>query len=394
MAGGNLPPAIVIDRGSFNVTDLLIWKTFWGLTVTGLALGALYALVALGYTLVYGVLRLINFAHSEVFMIGTMGALVASTQLLGIDLVGDTESGYPLRTGFALVAILAFTAAVAMAFSGVGAIVLERVAYRPLRGNGEVVGATVLAALTGLVIGLIFTERTVIAVIVGLIATGPIAYAYLRLMKKQRNAPRLAFLISAIGASTAIAEAVAIWGPDEREQYQTPRTLEKRVLFSFFDADVRVDFVIVFLAAIVMMVGLSMFVGKTRLGRGVRAVAQDPETARLMGVDLDRVILVTFLLGGIMAGGAAMMFTLVYEQTRFNIGFLLGVKSFTAAVLGGIGNLKGALLGGLLLGLVENYGSAIFGSQWKDVVAFVVLLLVLMFRPTGLLGEALGKARA
>ena len=113
-----------------------------------------------------------------------------------------------------------------------------------------------------------------------------------------------------------------------------------------------------------------------------------------MGVNVDMVIMVTFLMGGLMAGGAAVMFTVIYDQTRYNIGFLLGVKSFTAAVLGGIGNLKGALFGGLLLGLVENYASAIFGSQWKDVVAFVVLLIVLMFRPTGLLGESLGRARA
>jgi branched-chain amino acid transport system permease protein len=143
-----------------------------------------------------------------------------------------------------------------------------------------------------------------------------------------------------------------------------------------------------------MMIGLTLFVNRSRVGRGVRAVAQDVETARLMGVNVDMVIMVTFLMGGLMAGGAALMFTVIYDQTRYNIGFLLGVKSFTAAVLGGIGNLKGALLGGLLLGLVENYSSAIFGSQWKDVVAFVVLLVVLMFRPTGLLGESLGRARA
>ena len=133
--------------------------------------------------------------------------------------------------------------------------------------------------------------------------------------------------------------------------------------------------------------------GRTRLGRGVRAVAQDVETAKILGVNVDFVILVTFLLGGVMAGAAAMMFTLVYDQTRFNIGFLLGVKSFTAAVLGGIGNLRGALLGGLVLGLGENYGAAIFGGEWKDVIAFVLLLVVLMFRPTGILGESLAKAR-
>jgi branched-chain amino acid transport system permease protein len=142
-----------------------------------------------------------------------------------------------------------------------------------------------------------------------------------------------------------------------------------------------------------MMISLALFVNRTKLGRGVRAVAQDAETARILGVNVDLIILVTFALGGIMAGGAAMLFTLVYDQSRFNIGFILGVKSFTAAVLGGIGNVKGALLGGFLLGLVENYGSAIFGGQWKDVIAFVVLLVVLMFRPNGILGESLGRTR-
>jgi branched-chain amino acid transport system permease protein len=213
------------------------------------------------------------------------------------------------------------------------------------------------------------------------------------LFRRGKQSPRLAFLISAIGASTAIAEAMAIWGPEKREQYQTPRILEKDVLFTFLGADVRVDNLIVIVGALLMMVALTLFVNKSRLGRGVRAVAQDAETARILGVNVDMIILVTFALGGVMAGGAAMLFTLVYEQSRFNIGFILGVKSFTAAVLGGIGNLKGALLGGLILGLVENYASAIFGGQWKDVVAFVVLLVVLMFRPTGLLGESLGRAR-
>ena len=375
------------------MTNLLLWKAFWNLTIQGLALGSIYALIALGYTLVYGVLRLINFAHSEVFMVGTMGALFGSTKLLGIDtLLADGE--YPYKTGLALVGVLAFTAAVAMVFAGGAAVAIERVAYRPMRGSGDIVSATVLAFLTGFVLAFFVSESTTVDIIIGLILTGPIAYGYLRLMGRGRTAPRLAFLITAIGASTAIAEGVAIWGPESREQYQTPRVLEKKVLFHFFDADVRVDYVLVIVLAIAMMVGLTIFVNRTRIGRGVRAVAQDVETARLMGVNVDKVIMITFLLGGLMAGGAAVMFTVIYDQTRYNIGFLLGIKSFTAAVLGGIGNLKGALLGGLALGLVENYSSAIWGSQWKDVVAFVVLLVVLMFRPTGLLGESLARARA
>jgi len=371
--------------------DWLIFRTFWDLTVTGLALGSIYALVALGYTLVYGVLRLINFAHAEIFMVGTFGALLASTQFLNIPLLED--GNYPYRTGMTLVVFLAFIMLIAMAFSGLGAVVLERVAYRPLRGNGDAFGAIVLAFLTAFIASLIFVDNAKTNVIISLLLTAPISYGYLRFFKKGRQAPRLAFLISAIGASTALAEAVGVWSTNGRDQYQTPRLLEKKTLFTMFGTDVRIDYVIVIVGALLMMTALTLFVNKTRLGRGVRAVAQDAETSRILGVNVDMIIIVTFALGGVMAGGAAMLFTLVYDQTRFNIGFILGVKSFTAAVLGGIGNLKGALLGGILLGLVENYGSAIFGGQWKDVIAFTVLLVVLMFRPTGLLGESLGKAR-
>ena len=371
--------------------DWLIIRTFWDLTVTGLALGSIYALVALGYTLVYGVLRLINFAHSEIFMVGTFGSLLASSQFLNIPLLED--GNYPYRAGMTLIFFLVVILIIAMVFSGISAVLLERVAYRPLRGNGDSIGAVALAFLTAFIVSLIFIDDTKVNVIISLLLTAPIAYSYLRIFKRGRQAPRLAFLISAIGASTAIAEAVGVWGTHGRDQYQTARILEKKTVFNLFGTDVRIDYLIVSVGALLMMTALTLFVNKTRLGRGVRAVAQDAETSRILGVNVDMIIIVTFALGGVMAGGAAMLFTLVYDQTRFNIGFILGVKSFTAAVLGGIGNLKGALLGGLVLGLVENYGSAIFGGQWKDVIAFTVLLVVLMFRPTGLLGESLGKAR-
>jgi branched-chain amino acid transport system permease protein len=371
--------------------DWLVIKTFWDLTVTGLALGSIYSLIALGYTLVYGVLRLINFAHSEIFMIGTFSSLIASTQLLNIPLLED--GAYPYRTGLALIFFLVVLLFAAMLMSGIGAVALERVAYRSLRGNGDIVGAVVLAFLTGFVATMIIRDETRFNIIAGAVVTAPIAWFYLRLFGRGKKAPRLAFLITAIGASTAIAEAVGIWGGKGREQYQTPRLLEKKTLFTMFGTNVRIDYVIVIVGALLMMASLALFVNRTKLGRGVRAVAQDAETARILGVNVDLIILVTFALGGIMAGGAAMLFTLVYDQSRFNIGFILGVKSFTAAVLGGIGNVKGALLGGFVLGLVENYGSAIFGGQWKDVIAFVVLLVVLMFRPNGILGESLGRAR-
>ncbi len=290
--------------------------------------------MSLGYTLVYGVLRLINFAHSEVFMIGTFGALFA-TQWLGI-----APNKGSVHTGLGLVGVLAVCLVVSMAFSGGAAVILERVAYRPLR---------------------------------------------------KRHATRLAALISAIGASLAMQEAFALWRGRDFEAF--PRVLKKTSLATFNGADIRSDKVLILVSAIVMMVLLDRFVGLTKIGRGIRAVAQDPETASLMGVDIDRVVTITFLLGGIMAGGAGLLHIVYLENTKYDIGALLGIKAFAAAVLGGIGNLRGALLGGLLLGVMENYGAAFFGTQWKDVVAFVLLVVVLLVRPTGLLGERLGRAR-
>jgi len=305
--------------------------------VNGLALGALYALVALGYTLVYGVLRLINFAHSEVFMIGTAGTLFATT-LLGI---GPAD---PARTGLALAGVLLFCLVVSMAGSGLTAVVLELVAYRPLR---------------------------------------------------RRGATRLAFLISAIGASLFLSEVLAIPRLLGRDRRPVPELVSHAQLFNAPQgAVISPDKIITFVAAIAMMVALDQFVRRSRLGRGIRAVAQDPETATLMGVNIDRVVSVTFLLGGFMAGAAGLLYEVRFPGTKFDIGFIFGIKAFTAAVLGGIGNLRGALVGGLTLGLLEAFGGAVFGSQWIDVIGFVILVVILLFRPTGLLGEAIGRARA
>lgn len=308
---------------------------FWPSTVSGLTLGAIYALIALGYTLVYGVLRLINFAHSEIFMLGTFGALIG-VRLAGLLGIAPTNLGTSLLL---LVVALIF----GMAVSGLCAVVLELVAYRPLR---------------------------------------------------KRGASRLAALISAIGASLFLSELVGQRWAAGRELVPFPRIIPKTPLFKIFSAQIGADVIIVFVAAITMMVALDRFVNGTRLGRGIRAVAQDAESATLMGIDINKVVMVTFLLGGLMAGAAAALYDLRYENTKFNQGFILGIKAFTAAVLGGIGNLRGALLGGFALGLVENYGSQLFGNHWTDVIAFVALVLVLMFRPTGLLGESLAKARA
>ena len=304
---------------------------FWASTIDGLTIGSIYGLIALGYTLVYGVLRLINFAHSEIFMIGTFASLF-TLHALGIN---------GAQTGFALVGVIAICALAAMAASGASAVILERVAYRPLR---------------------------------------------------KRGASRLAALISAIGASFFLQEVFALrYG---RDQLSVPRIMHKSVLANIGSGEIRSDKVLVVGAAIVMAVALDFFVNRSRLGRGIRATAQDPDTAVLMGVNIDRVVMVTFLVGGLMAGVAAMLYDTFFEITQYNVGFLLGIKAFTAAVLGGIGNIRGALLGGVVLGLIESYGASILGAQWKDVIAFVVLIVVLMFRPTGLLGEKLLRARA
>ena len=306
---------------------------FGALTFDGLILGAIYALVALGYTLVYGVLRLINFAHSEIFMLGTFAALF-TTKALGV-------TGEVPRSGVALIATFLVVIFASMLVSGVSAVLLERIAYRGLR---------------------------------------------------KRGASRLTALISAIGASLALQEIVGL--TVSRDYQGFPRFLEKRVLFTVFGADIRSDKVLIIISAIVMMLALERFVSATRLGRGIRAVAQSQDTSVLMGVDIDRVITLTFLLGGLMAGLAGALNQIYFEQTRFNIGVVLGIKAFTAAVLGGIGNLRGALVGGLVLGVVESYGGALFGASWRDVVAFVILVFVLMFRPEGILGETLQRARA
>ena len=311
---------------------------FWPNTIQGLVLGSVYALIALGYTLVYGVLRLINFAHADIFMLSTFGAFFAAS-IFGIG------TGTQYQTGLTLIGVLALSLVLCAAIGGVGAVALEVIAYRPLR---------------------------------------------------RRNAPRLVFLISAIGASFAISEAVGEWGPKKRDEYSVPKVLNKTEVFHIFSARVRNDYVIVVVAAILMMIALVLFVDKTRVGRGIRAVAQDADTAKLMGVNVDRIVVITFLVGGIMAGGAAFLFEVYNGTSRYSLGFLLGVKAFTAAVLGGIGNIRGALLGGLLLGVLENWGSSFFGADQNmgTVVAFVLLVLVLMIRPTGLLGESLGRSKA
>jgi branched-chain amino acid transport system permease protein len=320
-------------------------NNFGQLTVNGITKGSIYALIALGYTLVYGVLRLINFAHSEVFMTGTYAVLVTFT-LLGV--TSDPSIGVAIGA-------LALALVVAMAVSGGLALAIERIAYRPLR---------------------------------------------------RKNAPPLIFLITAIGVSVILVEVFAFVLPNmlggiipavfQRERPNTlgfPTLIRQTDVFEIAGMRVNNIQIIVVFAALLMMMALDIFINRTRYGRGVRAVAQSPETAALMGVNQDRVIMLIFVLGGIMAGVAALLWGIRFGFTNPGVGFVLGLKAFTAAVLGGIGNLRGALLGGIVLGVVEVYAAAVTSSVWEDVFAFVILVIVLMFRPTGILGESLGRAR-
>jgi branched-chain amino acid transport system permease protein len=345
-----------VDLSTFLTTPVALtvndlYHGFFAYTITGLALGAIYALIALGYTMVYGVLQLINFAHSEVFMFGTFAVAWVVFYFHGTESVSQGLGSSLGLMGIALVAAMATSAAIAL--------LLERVAYRPLI---------------------------------------------------RRGAPKLVILISAIGASFSLAEIMglrdriagwfglrddlATYVGQARNVYSMPVTIDPHGLFTIGDYTVTDVNLLVIGAALFMMFALDMFVSRTRLGRGIRSVAQDPEAAALMGVNSTRVIQTTFLIGGLMAGVAATLYMIRIGSTRQDAGFILGVKAFTAAVMGGIGNLRGALVGGLVLGVVENWGAAIFGTQWKDVVAFVLLVLILLIRPTGILGESLGKARA
>jgi branched-chain amino acid transport system permease protein len=217
-----------------------------------------------------------------------------------------------------------------------------------------------------------------------------VAYRPLR----KRNAPRLVFLITAIGASFAIQYGIFLIRGANAEPSVT--MFIPQPIFDVFGTIVNSQQLIIVIASVILMIATDWFIRRTRTGRGIRAVAQDPDTATLMGVNKERIIQITFITGGILAGAAALFYVmLVPSGVIYNGGFILGVKAFAAAVLGGIGNVRGALLGGLLLGVIGNYGQILLGdSQWTDVVAFVVLVLVLLIKPSGILGTSLGRSRA
>ena len=295
--------------------------------INGLVLGSIYALVALGYTMVYGILELINFAHGEITMIGAMVSLAVINLLIGSSL--DLPGVMIVFMGV----LTAIPACMALGF------VIERVAYRPLR-----------------------------------------------------NAPRLAPLITAIGVSIVLQNAaMLIWG----RQYISFPPIIPIYRYEILGATISNLQIFIFIFSALLMAGLIMLVHKTRLGRAMRATAQSPQAASLMGVNVNNIIAITFILGSALAAIAGVMVGAYYGLAHYYMGFLLGLKAFCAAVLGGIGNIAGAMLGGLLLGVIESLGAGyigdltggFLGSHYQDVFAFLVLILVLVFRPSGLLGE-------
>jgi branched-chain amino acid transport system permease protein len=294
----------------------------------GITLGAMYALVALGYTLVYGIIELINFAHGDVFMWSTV-VILAVAQALGLN--------HPY-TGLALIGILLMLIVIGMAVSATINVSIERLAYRRLR-----------------------------------------------------KAPRLAPLIAAIGASFILENVAQLWRGSGFVAFPSIFPAGGITLSGTFGGTLQINYLDIFIivVAVGLMYGLARFIRVTRLGKAMRATAQDPEAAALMGVNIDRTISFTFLIGGALAGAAGVFYSLYIGQVWFFTGFELGLIAFTAAVLGGIGNIYGAVLGGFVIGLVQSLAIAYIpsGVAWSDATVFAILVLILIFRPSGLLGQ-------
>ena len=349
IARGGAADQLTIERNGF---DLLTYTlvNLPQVVVDGVTLGFVYAAIALGYTMVYGVLEFINFAHSEIFAIG---AFVGVEILIALDgaglLAGVSNLG---AYGWLLLAILG-----GGGVAGAVAVLMERVAYRPLR-----------------------------------------------------NAPRLVPLISAIGVSFFLQDTIRLVESLTSGQFHrifpTFGNFDSRVSFFRFsvagtasELNIQIKSIVVIVAAVLMLVGLNYLVNATKMGKAIRSVAQDRPTASLMGINVNLVIAVTFLVGGTLGGAAGTLYALKFTRIDPFVGFFPGLKAFTAAVMGGIGNLTGALLGGMVLGMLETFAGAYlsaftggaFGAEYKDILAFAILILVLIFRPTGLLGEQVGQ---
>jgi len=298
-------------------------EEFFQQLTNGLAVGAIYALIALGYTMVYGVLKLINFAHGELFTIGSYLGLTLLTSLGLSGLFGP------------VLGVLLLAAMVMGLVAVVGAL-LERTAYRPLR-----------------------------------------------------ESPRLSAVVSALGASIFFQNAVMLIYGARLQVY--PLGILPRTAVNLFGLYLPLVKLLILLASVVIMTALYLYIHKTKIGTAIRAAAIDQGAARLMGIDVDRVILIVFLIGPALGGAAGLMVGLLYGQINFTMGWVYGLKAFTAAILGGIGNIPGAMVGGILLGVIEAMGAAYISIAWKDAIAFVVLILILIVRPTGLLGERVAE---
>jgi len=291
--------------------------------VNGLALGMMYALLALGFTMVYGIIELINFSHFSVFMSGTFVGLVV-LELMGVTPTSKSLAGFPLA--YTLVVLFAVT----MTATGILGVLIERICLRPVRH------------ISG---------------------TAP--------------------MITTIGVAFILINLVLLtWGP----QTQRFPQLLPNWRWPLGGAEVTFKQVVLFAVALVMMVGLSHLVKRTTLGKAMRATAQDADAARMMGIDVDRVVMLTFFLGSALAGAGSLFFGLYYGFAGYYIGYTTGLRAFTSAVLGGIGSIPGAVLGGLFIGLTQSLGGQVIGVKWTDVIIFSILISVMVFRPNGLLG--------
>ena len=299
--------------------DLLLQQT-----INGLSLGAMYALLALGFTLVYGILELINFSHFNVFMVGSFIALWV-LQLFGL-------SGQEvILTGLPLVGVLLAAFAVTMVVSGGIGVTIERLCLRPLRN-----------------------------------VKGPAA------------------MITTIGVSYILFNIVLLTVGADTKNFPNPLP---SIRYHIGGAVLDIRVILIWIVATLLMMGLYFFVQRSRLGKAMRATAQDAEAARMMGVEVDKVIVMAFFLGSALAGAGGMIFGLYYNFTSFLIGFTAGLRAFTAAVLGGIGNVPGAMVGGILIGMIEAMSGQFLATAWTDVIIFMILVLVLVFKPSGLFGR-------
>jgi len=302
-----------------TLTDLLLQQT-----INGLSLGAMYALLALGFTLVYGILELINFSHFNVFMVGSFIAM-GTLHMFGL-------SGQDIiLTGLPLAGVLLVAFAVTMISSGVIGVTIERLCLRPLRN-----------------------------------VRGPAA------------------MITTIGVSYILFNIILLSCGAEGKNFPNPMP---SVRYNIGGAVLDIRVLLIWVVALLLMGGLWLFVQKSRIGKAMRATAQDAEAARMMGVDVDRVVMMAFFLGSALAGAGGLIFGLYYNFTSFIIGFTAGLRAFTAAVLGGIGNVPGAMVGGVIIGMIEAMGGQFIATAWTDVIIFSILVLVLVFKPAGLFGR-------